>query len=212
MIDDTTAWAAPLGLPADQITAFSTLASRLGTQPAALLRRMAERVLTLDRDLAKHGLGGVRAWVLSPTPVVAVVTDAAALSLGLPADQITAFSTIASSLSTQPAVLLRRMVERVLALDRDSARSGPDGVTAWMLSPTEIAEELADEALTALGLAIRPSGFMWPADKPFPWSKAECKAAVLGYEVKWPGDFDDFLRLLRGKWEMSDGYAVLHQS
>lgn len=52
---------------------------------------------------------------------------------------------------------------------------------------------------------------MWPGDEPFPWTAVECKAAVLGYEVKWSGSFDDFLHHVRGRWEMSDGYGVLWQ-
>ena len=49
-------------------------------------------------------------------------------------------------------------------------------------------------------------------DKPFAWSAEACRAAMIGYAVKWPGSFADFRISLRGKWEMSDGYAALWQA
>ncbi|MCW3477552.1 hypothetical protein [Limobrevibacterium gyesilva] len=92
--------------------------------------------------------------------------------------------------------------------------------TQWAARPTGIGASIggretiklaAAHAIDALSLDIRPSGFMWPRDKPFLWTPEECRAAVMGYQVKWKGDFDDFLKLLRGKWQMLDGYAFLHQ-
>lgn len=63
----------------------------------------------------------------------------------------------------------------------------------------------------ALPTDVRPTDFMWPPDRPFPWTADECKAAVIGYEVRWRGTTDNLLMHLRGKWELVDGYAVLYQ-
>jgi hypothetical protein len=34
---------------------------------------------------------------------------------------------------------------------------------------------------------------------------------VIGFEVQWPGGFDDFVQRLRGLWEMHDGFGYLLQ-
>ncbi len=54
-------------------------------------------------------------------------------------------------------------------------------------------------------------GSCGPPDVAFPWSAEECRAAVLGYQVKWTGSRDDIDNRLRGLWEMFDGYAFLLQ-
>ena len=138
-------------------------------------------------------------------------TPAWANSLGLSADRAQSFDRIAASLKSDPAAILRLMIDSVIAMDTQMAGLGLAGVSAFMRGP-EAAEAIASVGTHGLPLDIRPTGFMWPADVPFPWSAEECRAAVLGYEVKWKGSFDDFLERLRGVWEMSDGYAVLRQS
>jgi len=59
----------------------------------------------------------------------------------------------------------------------------------------------------ALG-TLRPGSLTWPADKPFPWSDAECAAFFRGHKVRWPLSVDELLRELPGKVELDDGYAV----
>jgi len=145
MPDDPEPWAAAIGLETEQAAAFARLAADMGLDAPALLRVMIARVAEADRDMRRHGLGGLGNW--------------AGISAG---------------------------------------RRGAAGV-------------VADHALDGLPLDIHPTEFMWPVDVPFPWSAEECRAAVIGYEVKWRGSFDDFLTRLRGLWEMSDGYAVLRQ-
>ena len=70
---------------------------------------------------------------------------------------------------------------------------------------TATAEAAAEAGLRGLPLDVRPTGFLWPADVRFPWSAEECRAAVLGYQVRWTGGLDDFDNRLRSEWEMSDG-------
>jgi hypothetical protein len=137
-------------------------------------------------------------------------TDIWATAIGLSAEQAEQFGRVAAELEMSPAEILKLMVERVIRLDRDVSRHALPSLKKW-LSTGELADDVAEEALSGLPLNIRPSGFMWPSNKPFPWTAEECKAAVIGYEVKWPGDFDDFLNLLRGLWEMDEGYAFLKQ-
>ena len=132
-------------------------------------------------------------------------------AIGLPPDVAASFTRLAASLDSTPAEVLRQMVARVIALDRTLGAQGLAGFAAWTSKP-EAVQATVDHALGGLPLDIRPSHFMWPPEKPFPWTADECRAAVIGYEVKWKGEFDDFLNLLRGKWEMADGYAFLHQT
>jgi hypothetical protein len=129
-----------------------------------------------------------------------------AVGLSLPSEQVGEFIRISTALGSSPPELIRLMVEPVIALDVDLRVRGLSGLTAWFSG-----REAAEQGIEALPIDIRPSGFMWPPDLPFPWSADECRAAVLGYQVKWKGSFDDFLNRLPGVWEMSDGFAFLRQ-
>lgn len=137
-------------------------------------------------------------------------TNAWAAVLGIQSEQAAEFDRLAAALGSSAVEILRMMVDRVIQLDRRLSKEGLAGIPVWVTSQ-ELVSDFVDEGVEGLPLDIRPTGFMWPADKPFPWTAEQCKAAVIGYEVKWPGDFDDFLNLLRGEWEMSDGYAFLRQ-
>jgi hypothetical protein len=127
---------------------------------------------------------------------------------GLPQEALAAFGEIAHRLGRDPDDLLVKMVQKVVTVDRDLKRAGLKGIGYFLgkINP----DEVSAAAATAISGDIRESGFMWPSDKPFPWSDADCAAAVRGYEVRWPLSRDEFY-LLRGKWEMVNGYAVLHQ-
>jgi hypothetical protein len=138
-------------------------------------------------------------------------TNAWATGLGLSAEQVEAFKGLATAMALSPPDIIGKMVVHVLAVDREMRNHGLHGIPGW-ITPEQAVEVAVDRGLEGLSMGIRPSNFMWPADKPFPWSAEECKAAVIGYEVQWHGNFDDFLNCLRGKWEMSDGYAFLHQT
>ena len=137
--------------------------------------------------------------------------DAWAVALNIPSDEAAEFDRLTASMGSSPSEILKMMVGGVLQMDRKLGAYGLPGIPSWVTA-RQAAEGLVDRGIHGLSIDIRPTGFMWPADKPFPWTAEECKAAVIGYEVKWNGDFDDFLNHLRGKWEMSDGYAFLHQS
>ena len=113
-------------------------------------------------------------------------------------------------MGSSPPVILNKMVAHVLEVDRQLGHYGLRGLPGWITQEQGV-DRLLDHGIDSLPIDIRPTGFMWPADKAFPWSAEECKAAVIGYAVKWHGDFDDYWNHLRGKWEMSNGYAFLHQ-
>jgi hypothetical protein len=134
-----------------------------------------------------------------------------AAALNVPPEEAAEFDRLTASMGSSPSEILKMMVDQVLQMDRELGVHGLRGVPGW-ISDRDAVQAVVDHGVHGLPIDIRPSSFMWPADKPFPWSAEECKAAVIGYEVKWKGDFDDFLKCLRGKWEMSDGYAFLHQS
>ncbi len=132
------------------------------------------------------------------------------VGLELSESEISAFDSVASALGAKPSALIDAMVRHVLASDSHMRSLGLNGIAAFATG-REAIDDVAKDCIHGLPLDIRPSGFMWPADTAFPWSAQECLAAVVGYEVKWKGSFDDFLTHLRGLWEMSEGYAVLRQ-
>ena len=133
-----------------------------------------------------------------------------ASGLSIPADIAGRFETFARELDLSAGDLIGMMVARVVAVDADLRQVGLHGLASWG-TREEAADAVAHTAVQALPTDVRPTGFMWPPDLPFPWTSDECKAAVVGYEVRWRGTFDDFATRLRGKWEMSDGYAFLRQ-
>jgi hypothetical protein len=137
-------------------------------------------------------------------------TGAWAAGLGLAPGQAGAFARLAAAMGSDPGAILRLMVERVIGMDEDMRALGLRGVAHWT-SGRGAADVAADHGLRGLPLDVRPTAFMWPADVPFPWGAEECRAAVLGYQVKWTGTPEDFDDRLRGMWEMSDGYAFLLQ-
>ena len=210
-------WASELGLEPDQTTAFERVAGKLKTTPAVLLRQIANCLVDLDRDLKAYGLGGVGSWVGSLDLEDADRTTAPlrpwASALNLDPEAVASFEGIASQLKATPPKLLWRMAEHLVDRDRDLEPRRQGGVASWTKSLGDDAiGYAATKAVDGLRLKVRPTGFMWPPDRPFSWTADECKAAMVGYAVKWPGAVDEFFRDLRGKWEMSDGYAMLYQS
>ncbi len=52
---------------------------------------------------------------------------------------------------------------------------------------------------------------IWPEDKPFPLSNAECARLVRGHAVRWRGTLDEMF-LLPGTYEMIDGCLYVRRS
>jgi hypothetical protein len=210
-------WASALAYGPDLAAQFEVVAGKLKTSPAALLRAMTVLLVELDGVLQAHGLGGVKAWTGPPGSgeggTSAAEPETWAATLALDPDPAASVERIAGELNTTAGGLLRKMSRHIVDLDRDLEANGRGGVASWAnFLRGDVEGYAAEAAFGGLELRIRPTEFMWPSDKPFPWTAEECKAAVLGYEVKWPGSFDDFLQRLRGRWEMSDGYGVLWQA
>jgi hypothetical protein len=120
------------------------------------------------------------------------------------------FAAIAGELGLSPSSLIGSMVDQVVQIDERLLQYGRS--LTDLITKTDLIDYAVQQGLDALPINIRPTSFMWPDDKLFPWTADECRAAVIGYEVKWPGEFEDFCEKLRGLWEMSDGYAFLKQS
>jgi len=136
-----------------------------------------------------------------------------AAALDLNPETAASFERIAGELRIAPASLLGKMAEHLIDLDRHLGAHGLEGVGRMtQVLEGEAADWAAARSIDALGLKVRQTGFMWPADKSFPWTAEECKAAVLGYAVKWHGSLDDVFTNLRGKWQTWDGYVMLYQS
>ena len=54
-------------------------------------------------------------------------------------------------------------------------------------------------------------GDVWPDDKPFPLSDAECARLVRGHPVRWRSTLDEMLKL-PGMYEMVDGWLYVRRS
>lgn len=134
-----------------------------------------------------------------------------ASGLGLPEDTVTQFETVAREFNLSAADMVGMLVAQVIKMDADLNRVGPHNLGFWR-TKEDITGDLIQAAVRALPVEVRPTGCMWPPDRPFPWSADECLAAVIGYEVRWRGTADEFLMYLRGRWELTQGHAVLHQS
>ena len=133
-----------------------------------------------------------------------------ASGLGMPEDTAARFETIAREFDLSAATLVGMLVARVVEVDAELRLHGLTGLSHWR-TREKVEDMVVPTAMEALPIDVRPTSFMWPADRPFPWTADECRAAVLGYEVRWRGTAEELLVHLRGKWEMSGGYAVLYQ-
>lgn len=101
--------------------------------------------------------------------------DALATGLGSPPGRASVFAGLAAALGHGPVALLRRMVERVVAMDEDMRALGLRGVARWT-SGSGAAENAAERGLRALPPDVRTTGLMWPPGVPSPWSAEECRA------------------------------------
>jgi len=137
-------------------------------------------------------------------------TSTWASGLDMPQDVAARFETIAGEFDLSAATLVGMLVARVVEVDAELRLHGLTGLSHWR-TREKVEDMVVPTAMEALPIDVRPTSFMWPADRPFPWTADECKAAVLGYEVRWRGTSDDLFVHLRGKWEASGGYAVLYQ-
>ncbi len=52
---------------------------------------------------------------------------------------------------------------------------------------------------------------VWPDDKPFPLSDAECARLVRGHPVRWRGTLDEMLSL-PGTYELIDGWLYVRRT
>lgn len=218
MSDDVSLWPALLGFPPEQVHDFQRLATDLETTPVEILALMMHRVIRFDRDLHSHGLPGIRHWLTpkevspaSPQDTDSVDLDPWEATFCIELGLVEQFARLSAELDLTPAYVLRTLAQEAVQ-DRFKLVGDLLADLRRRMKTKELVAAMVDYAMAALPLRIRASTFMWPADHPFPWSATDCKAAVLGYELQWPGGFDDFSTLLRGRWEMSDGFGFLHQS
>jgi hypothetical protein len=137
------------------------------------------------------------------------VAEYALRLVGMPENEEREFRAIAEGLRMSAIDLLSLLARRVVECDRSMRHYDIKGIAFWR-TEAEREREVSDIALGCLPIDVKESWCMWPADKVFPWSAMEYKEAVLGYEVRWPLGLDEF-NLIRGKWELIDGYASLYQ-
>jgi len=202
-------WTMDLQLQDELIKRFEVLSHRVDLSPADLSARMMKQVVEMDDELERYGLPRLGAWRTKSQMIAAVEeenTEALpgtergpgwATDLDWPEELIQRFEVISQRLDLSPADLLARMMKQVVRMEDQLERYGVSGAGLWE-TKADMIVALAEHSTEALPADIRRSGFMWPSDLAFPWSADECKAAVIGYEVRWHGDFEDFVNKLRG--------------
>ena len=102
--------------------------------------------------------------------------EAWAVTLDLTPEQASEFRRLVGALGSTPVEILGSMVDRVIRMDQEMLKHGALGLGYWA-SGHERIDIAVSEAIDALPLDIRPTSFMWPSDKPFPWTAEECRAA-----------------------------------
>lgn len=105
-------------------------------------------------------------------------------ALGVLPGQASQFTRIALGIGAAPPAILRMMIDRVVKLDRDLVSYGFQGLAAHS-EVADLSNWVVAHSVNALPLDVRSSHFIWPPERPFPWSAEQCEAAVIGYEVKW---------------------------
>ena len=138
-----------------------------------------------------------------------MVDDLWPAGMNMDAKLVERFTRLAGDMGISAATLISMMMAKVLDTDANLRRSGLNGLSAFKEKDYG-ARVAATIGANNLPTDVRPSDFMWPADRPFLWTAEDCKAAVLGYQVRWPGNLFDVDDRLRGHWEIDDDeYLVL---
>jgi hypothetical protein len=223
VVENKRKWTMDLKLPSELIKRFEVISNRLDLSPSDLSSGMMRQVVEMDDELERYGLPRLGAWRTKSQVTVAVEeenTEALpgsergldwAADFDWPEELIQRFEVISQRLDLSPADLLARMMKLVVGMEDQLEIYGVSGLGLWE-KKADMIVALTEHSTEALPVDIRRTGFMWPSGLAFPWSADECKAAVVGYEVRWHGDFEDFVNKLRGLWEMSDRFAFLKQS
>ena len=71
MNDDSDTWALALNIPPAMAADFKRLAAGMALGPVDVFRKMVERLITLNRHVGDHGLGGIEVWWASATSLTA---------------------------------------------------------------------------------------------------------------------------------------------
>lgn len=199
-------------LPSVTFDRLNIVAQAVGRTPETILRDAAAAALAFEAGLVLTGLPGLDHWTADeqrPDEPFGEhdVDHVLTVDLG---DAYSAFlHRVAMATRMTPVQALARMVAMIT--DRFDDEYLRTMESMWRYKPDVGARVVVECAVDAMTGRIRDQGFKWPADKPLPWSEFDCAAAVRGYAVHWPGEFDDFVNCLRGQWEMSDRYGFLLQ-
>jgi hypothetical protein len=175
-----------------------------------LVAEIVVRVIMLERQLADHGLGCIADWK-TKSPTADVSPDATRLSetvLFQDSETVRKFDIIADSLQTAGRELLRQMIQYVVLY---AYIIGLDWVSCIGIGQTkaETAAVIVSIAVLGLPIDIRGTDTMWPTGQLFPLSDRECRAAMMGYQVRWRGDFEGMSEKIRHKWMPNKELAIL---
>ena len=100
------------------------------------------------------------------------------------------FDAIARAFDLPTADLTGMLVAWVVEVDAALRRAALYGLSYWC-TKEGFTDAIVLAGLKTLPADVRPTEFMWPADRPFPWTADECRVAVIGHEVRWRGMTDD---------------------
>ena len=191
---------------------LSEIGSRLDCELPALIERMIDSLIAFDRELIGTGLAGIRREDIPEPP--AFDPEGSTVLVTVPREAgWESYLELCRRLAAGP-VELAAILARGLAGEnrRHIERYKSPLCRGFPKDMSELALEYAlEHGLYCVSGNIRPRPCVWPADKPFPLTDAECAALVRGYKVRWRGEFDDFLEHLPGKYEMTDGFLYIHQ-
>ena len=117
---------------------------------------------------------------------------------------------LAEELDIEPGELVAFMIEEVVKTDMIFRDLGLGGLAKFKASKDDPKTAVAKLGVYGLALNVRPSTRTWPDELPFDWTPAECKAALLGCQVRWRGSRKDFKEHMPGSWQVDgSGFANL---
>ena len=193
---------------------LDAICMRVATTAAGILSLAAARLVDVDRMWKMSGIAGV-----TPNrPIPATDrqnSDFGVVSMAVSDDVYAGLSAICGPIGTSPADLLAMMGTGVVEEDRAMLKRGSEGLGANNPFDDEswVIEAVVEHTIYPATGNVRPGQrIVWPADKPFPLTDAECAALVRGHLVRWPGTIGEYLTELPGKYELSGGYLMVYET
>lgn len=123
------------------------------------------------------------------------------------------FKQLAEALDYDARELLGAIVEKIVYEERRMRTHGLPGFALFAETGADPIEPLATYAFDVIPISVKPTAQLWPANVPFYWTETQCKAAIMGYRVRWPGSIEEFLNHAPGRWDLDEsGFISMRRS